>query len=206
MREYDFYIFDLDNTLVDSRTGYEAAFMSTFVDFGIPYDPGRYDDYIRTPLSEIFSRHRPDSPEACSDFVSAVMDAYDGVGPAGLMLFPDAERCLARLSRKGRVLGVVSNAYMSQVMGALSALGIEGMFTSVVGRDSVESPKPDPEPVLLCLSEMGAPPGDSLMVGDSMNDVLAGKGAGVFSVLIDRPGGGFPCGGCDARISSLDEL
>jgi HAD superfamily hydrolase (TIGR01549 family) len=206
MKRYGFYIFDLDNTLIDSRGGYEEAYMAAFEEFGIPYDPVLYNEYVRTPLNLTFSKHYPDSPQRYREFVSAISKTYRKVCLKGVRLFPDAERCLDRMSAAGCELGIVSNSYMPQIKQILANLEIEGMFASVVGRDRVEFSKPDPEPVLLCMSEMYASPGESLMIGDSINDVRAGKGAGLFSVLINRYGEHISCEECDARIESMDEL
>jgi phosphoglycolate phosphatase-like HAD superfamily hydrolase len=206
MKRYGSYIFDLDNTLVDSREGYEKAFMAGFREFDIPYDPALYNEYISTPLSATFSYHYPNSPHLYKEFFSLVMSTYDRTCLSGVRLFPDAERCLDRLSKEGCGFGIVSNSYMSQITPILRRLGVESMFSSVVGKDSVVFFKPDPEPVLLCMKEMGASPKDSVMIGDSINDMIAGKGAGVFSVLIDRDEQNIRCGECDMRIASLDEL
>ena len=206
MKRCDFYIFDLDNTILDSRKGYEEAFIAAFGEFGMPYDPVLYNEYVRTPLRMTFSKYCPDSPNAYGDFVSVVNRTYERTYLNGVRLFPDAERCLCRLSGAGCGLGIVSNSYMKQIAEILARLGVDGMFSSVVGRDRVVFSKPDPEPVLLCMSEMGAPPDGSMMIGDSVNDILAGKGAGLFSVLIDRHGEGVRCDECDAVIGSLDEL
>lgn len=205
MKRYGYYIFDLDNTLVDSRGGYEEAFIIAFEEFGIPYYSALYDEYVRTPLSMTFSKYYPNSPGRYREFVSLVVEVYEKTCLNGVKLFPDAERCLARLADAGCGLGIVSNSYTKQIGEILERLGAEEMFASVVGQDRVGFPKPDPEPVLLCMSEMGAPPSDSVMVGDSVNDILAGRGAGLFSVLINRRGEDIPCE-CDMRIASLDEL
>jgi HAD superfamily hydrolase (TIGR01509 family) len=206
MKEYELYIFDLDNTLVDSRKGYEEAFKAGFGEFNIPYDPALYNEYVRTPLDYIFSKYYPNSPCKYRDFVSIVLTTYERSYLNDVSLFPDAERCLDRLSKKGKVLGVVSNSYTSQICAILSRLGVEGMFASFVGYERVEMPKPDPEPVLLCRSEMGAVPERSVMIGDSVNDILAGKGAGLFSVLIDRYCEDIPCDERDLSVGSLDEI
>jgi phosphoglycolate phosphatase-like HAD superfamily hydrolase len=206
MGSYGFYIFDLDNTLVDSRRGYEEAFTAAFEEFGIPYDPSLYNEYVRTPLSLIFSNHFPNSQHRYREFVTSVTSVYEKTCLNGVRLFPDAERCIDRLLGEGCRLGIVSNSYMKQIKEILFRLGIEDMFSSVVGRDRVEFSKPDPEPVLLCMSEMGASSVDSIMVGDSINDVLAGKGAGLFSALINRYGEDIRCDECDMFIGSLDEL
>jgi HAD superfamily hydrolase (TIGR01509 family) len=206
MKRYDSYIFDLDNTLVDSRSGYEEAFIIAFREYGIPYDPTMYNEYIRTPLSLTFSKYYPNSPCRYRDFVSVIISTYEKTCLNGVKLFPDAERCLERLSSAGCGLGIVSNSYMPQITDILQKLGLDDLFSSVVGQDRVVFPKPDPEPVLLCISEMGALPESTVMVGDSVNDVRAGKGAGISSILINRYGEDVLCDECDMRISSLDEL
>jgi len=206
MRRYGFYIFDLDNTLVDSRKGYEEAYIAAFREFDIPYDPALYDEYVGTPLNMTFSKHHPNSPGTYREFVAHIAGTYERTCLNGVRLFPDAERCLARLSDEGCPLGIVSNSYMPQIEVILERLGVRRMFASVVGRDRVVFSKPDPEPVLLCMSEMGANSGDSIMVGDSVNDVLAGKRAGLSSILINRRGEKVHCEECDGSIGSLDEL
>jgi phosphoglycolate phosphatase-like HAD superfamily hydrolase len=206
MKIFEYYIFDLDNTLVDSREGYEEAFMAGFNEFGIPYEPALYSEYIRTPLSITFSNHCPNSPGSYKDFFSVVMNTYNKTCLNGIRLFPDAERCIDRFSKAGCVMGIVSNSFMSEIELILRTLKVDGLFTSVVGKDRVVIAKPDPEPVLLCMEEMGASPHNSLMVGDSVNDIIAGKGAGLFSVLINRDEQDIRCDECDMRIKSLDEL
>ena len=57
MKKFGSYIFDLDNTLLDSRKGYEEAYIAAFREYDIPYDPSMYNEYIRTPLSYTFSKY-----------------------------------------------------------------------------------------------------------------------------------------------------
>ena len=206
MKGYDFYIFDMDNTIVDSRKGYEEAFKAGFKEFDIPYEPALYNEYVRSPLEYIFSRYYPNSPCKYRDFVSIVLTTYERSYLNEVRLFPDAERCLNRLSNEGKIMGVVSNSYTSQIREILSRLGVSERFSSLVGYERVSLPKPDPEPVLLCMSEMGAGSDRSVMIGDSVNDIAAGKGAGLFTVLINRNCEDISCDECDLFVSSLDEV
>jgi phosphoglycolate phosphatase-like HAD superfamily hydrolase len=206
VKRYGFYIFDLDNTLVDSRKGYEEAFMTGFREFGIPYDPALYHEYIRTPLELIFAEYYPNSPCMYRDFFSLIITTYERTCLNGVGLFPDAERCLDRLAAEGCGLGIVSNSFTAQICQILERLGIDDMFSSVVGFDRVAMPKPDPEPVLLCIKEMGSPPDDTIFIGDSDDDIIAGKRAGLFSVMISRRGNAAPFEECDLCIESMDEL
>jgi len=205
MREYDFYIFDLDNTLVNSRKGYEEAFRAGFKEFDIPYDSALYNEYIRTPLDYIFTKYYPNSPCKYREFVSIILATYERSYMDSVCLFPDAKRCILRLNADGKSIGIVSNSYTEQIANILSKLGVKDMFRSLVGYERVSIPKPDPESVLLCMSEMGASSDNSVMIGDSANDIAAGKAAGLFSVLINRHEEEFCCE-YDVQIRSLDEL
>ena len=158
------------------------------------------------PLDVTFHHLCPGSPCKYRDFVSVFMNTYENSCLNDVKLFPDARRCIEHLHGDGCTMGIVSNSYMPQIVEILLKLGVNGMFASVVGRDRVGFAKPDPEPVLLCMSEMGAEPERTVMTGDSINDILAGKGAGVFSVLINRHGEDISGGEYDALITSLDEL
>ena len=206
MKRYGSYIFDLDNTIVDSSRGYTIAFSRAFEEYGIPYDEEKYNEYIRMPFNTLFSQYYPNSPCKYRDFVSLIVSTYDKTHLDCVRLFPDAEACIDVLVKKERSLGIVSNSYTKHINGILSKLGIIDLFSSVVGTDRVVISKPDPEPVLLCMSEMDSVPGDTIMVGDSDNDVIAGKLAGSDTALVDRTGAVRREESPTFNISSLSEL
>jgi len=62
---------------------------------------------------------------------------------------------------------------------ALETHGIDGYVTAVVGRDTVDTYKPNPEPLLTAIRELSADPGRTLFVGDSERDAEAARRAGV---------------------------
>jgi phosphoglycolate phosphatase len=62
---------------------------------------------------------------------------------------------------------------------ALSVHGLVDDVDAVVGRDSVATHKPDPEPLLATLSAMGVDPASAEFVGDSERDEVAARRAGV---------------------------
>ncbi len=63
----------------------------------------------------------------------------------------------------------------------LDCFGLEKYFHVLVAVDDIRKTKPDPEGVELALNKMGLGPKESIMVGDSPSDILAGKGAGVLT-------------------------
>jgi phosphoglycolate phosphatase-like HAD superfamily hydrolase len=66
----------------------------------------------------------------------------------------------------------------------LDRLGLR--FDAVVTREDAP-PKPAPEPVWLACRRMGLSPSDVLFVGDFEFDMLAGRRAGVRTVLLRNP-------------------
>ena len=63
----------------------------------------------------------------------------------------------------------------------LEAFRLRDSFDAVIGGDDVLNVKPDPEGILLALERMGISASESMMVGDSAADMLAGKRAGVIT-------------------------
>ena len=205
VKEYRTYLFDLDNTVVDSRHGLEISLRAGFGEFGIPYDPARYDEYVATPLRETWDLHRPGDVCGFREFYAVVMGTYDRCYMDSVELFPDARECLEALAAAGKGLGIVSNSYAVHIEEILIRLDVRDVFGSLVGSDSCSHRKPDPQPVMLCLDELGAEPASAVMVGDSPNDVKAGRRAGTDTVFVDR-GGWCPETGSDATVRDLRDL
>ncbi len=61
---------------------------------------------------------------------------------------------------------------------ALETHGLDESVRAVVGRDSVSTKKPDPEPLLAVLRELDVAPGRALFVGDSERDEVTAQRAG----------------------------
>ena len=92
-------------------------------------------------------------------------DGMDGV----LRLLKDHGVRLAVFTGKGRRTANIT----------LEELGIAHYFEMVVTGNDVVRHKPDPEGISRILSAFGVPPGETIMVGDSMADVRASRQAGV---------------------------
>jgi phosphoglycolate phosphatase len=68
---------------------------------------------------------------------------------------------------------------------ALDVHGLAASIDAVVGRDTVPSQKPDPEPLLEALRRLDVPPGDAVFVGDSESDGETADRAGVAFRHVD---------------------
>ncbi len=76
-------------------------------------------------------------------------------------------------------MAVLTNKPIDMTRTILDGLSLSRHFVDVRGGDSFGSKKPDPEGLLRIMNQRRTTPAETLMVGDSVNDVLAGQGAGV---------------------------
>jgi phosphoglycolate phosphatase-like HAD superfamily hydrolase len=84
----------------------------------------------------------------------------------------------------------------------LTRLGLR--FDAVVTREDAP-PKPAPQPVWLACRRMGVPPSAVLFVGDFEFDMVAGRRAGVRTVLLRNPQQSSSAH-ADYTVDSLAEL
>ncbi len=203
-------LFDFDGTLVDASRAICESFNATLKGRGMPRLP---DDAIRPmigrPLRDMFRQVGAASTEEDIDAcVAAYREAFLPRSVALSTLLPGVADAVPRLAHRLR-LGVVTNRMSDGAWRILHAHGLGGHFASVVGIERVRLAKPDPEPVHLALSELGAAPRQAIMVGDTVDDVAAGLRAGVRAVGITTGSTSREAlsqAGAHAVVDRIDEL
>jgi phosphoglycolate phosphatase len=88
-------------------------------------------------------------------------------------------------------MAVLTNKGVSMTREILSGLSLDGYFYEVLGGDSFRTKKPDPEGLLHILRDAGVEAEDAIMIGDSSNDVEAGKAAGTITCGVTYGLGAF---------------
>lgn len=98
--------------------------------------------------------------------------------------FPEVVDTLARLKAHGVLLAVCTNKPTAATLEILRALELEQYFAVVVGGDDTPALKPSPAHIDAVLTRLGVAREEAVMVGDSINDVLAAKGAGLPCIVV----------------------
>ncbi len=96
--------------------------------------------------------------------------------------YPNVIPTLNTLKNKGYRLAIVTNKPFDFVEPILEGLELNGLFELILGGDSLTLKKPDPAPLLYICEKLGVTVEESVMVGDSKNDILAAKACGMQSV------------------------
>lgn len=92
-------------------------------------------------------------------------------------LYPGVSEALEFLKTTGVKIGCVTNKASEFTLPILQDLGIHDFFETVLCGDMVERKKPDPMPLLMSAEKLGVRPQASMMLGDSMSDVMAARAA-----------------------------
>jgi phosphoglycolate phosphatase len=184
------FLFDLDGTLADTLPDIAASCNHVRATFGLP--PAALDavrsfvgDGARTLLRRALAPALPcgDAAEAALDAAFVAYVEHHAVQCTGhARLFAGVADTLRTLQERGHALGVVTNKPERFARPVLAHLGVLGWFGVVVGGDTVTPRKPDAAPVRHALQALGATPAGATLVGDGVQDLRAGKAAGVRTI------------------------
>ena len=81
-----------------------------------------------------------------------------------------------------RQMAVLTNKPVNPARAICDALGLSPYFFQIYGGNSFATKKPDPEGLNTLIAEAGVTPVETLMIGDSDNDILTARRAGAWSI------------------------
>ncbi len=177
-------LFDLDGTLVDSLEDLTDAVNFMLAGFG--KDPlSRADvrnlvgkgarNLVQRALGAELSEHIERGLGLFTEF-NAIHIADKS------RLYPGVRETLETLAENTIPLAIVSNKNEVLSRLILHTLGIDHFFGAICGGDTFPEMKPSPLPLLRVVERFGISPGDAVMVGDSINDIQAGRHAGITTI------------------------
>ena len=174
-------IFDFDGTLGDTRANIIMTMQETMRVLGYPVaGEEAIAATIGLTLEDGFRELFPGLTERdilrCAD---VYRDLFEKNRRKMIpTLFPHVKETLNRLKERGYILSVASSRQSVSLRGFLHDMSVEDCISYILGADNVEKSKPDPEPVLKTLRELGIPAEESLVVGDMPVDIIMGLRAG----------------------------
>jgi len=207
-------VFDLDGTLIDTAPDLMFTLNTVLGEQGLPPLPYEMASSLvgrgaRAMLERGFQADgRPlEEPEASRLFDRFIDHYLDHIADESRP-FPGVIEALDRLEDAGAALAVCTNKRTDLSLAVLDALGLTSRFAAIVGPDLAPRPKPDASHLLRAIELAGGDPARALMVGDSINDVLAARNAKVPVVLVSFGYTDIPPRDmdADALIDGFDEL
>lgn len=178
-------IFDLDGTLVDSARDLAAALnhvlkLAKRPEVDLIQVRCLVGDGARAMIKKGFSETGPLPDDATIDLILEEFLAYylENITEKTIV-FPGALSVIKKLTDRGIPLGLCTNKAIKLTNKLMTEIGLADYFSAIVGGDSFDYRKPDPRHLTSTLDLMGCTVKGAVMIGDSINDILAAKGADI---------------------------
>jgi len=178
-------LFDLDGTLIDSRSDLSNSINLMLTDLGRPpldeTTVGRFVGdgvrvLVRRCLTATDPQHKPPAVDLHAKGVELMHRHYADEMFKTTSLYPHVAETLAALDNKLKAVVTSKESRFTKLI--LEHFDIARYFHAIVGGDTTPARKPDPAPVLEALRLLDGSAADAVMVGDSENDINGGRAAG----------------------------
>ena len=184
-------LIDLDGTLVDTAHDFTAALNGMLA--GLHARPIEHAEVLRyigkgsEHLIACVLAPRFTAADAQALFQQA-FDSYQleyaQINGRHTELYPEVKNGLDRLRAGGIKLACVTNKPHRFAVELLRHYALLDYFAVVYGGDSWPRKKPDPLPMVEACRALGVAAANAVAIGDSENDALAAKAAGIWSLAV----------------------
>jgi phosphoglycolate phosphatase len=124
------------------------------------------------------------SYELFSKALDIFLDYYSKNLIVHTKLYPKVKKTLDELQKRDYTFALVTNKPYSFVEPMLKKLELESYFKLFIGGDSLDKRKPDPKPLFHTCKKLGFEIENSIMIGDSKNDIIAANNANMDSIAL----------------------
>ena len=186
-------LFDLDGTLVDSLPDLHYGVQQVCRKWGLgdieQEEVGRYVGKGVVHLARCVLRSMmPAASDLMVDrFVLDYVDALAVAGNQRTRALPGVKDGLEMLRSDGFKLCLVTNKAGRLVKDVLECTELASFFPPQfrISPEDVQTPKPAPDMLLLGADRMHSKPSECVMIGDSRNDALSARAAGMPVILLE---------------------
>lgn len=182
-------LFDLDGTLLDTVADLAEAANRTLAEMHRP--PRTLEqirDFVGKGIPHLVRRCMTEGSVATEDEIAQAVVCfrrhYAEVNGLHSRLFPGVAETLDALRALGRPMGCVTNKAAAFTVPLLERMRIAAYFSAVVSGDTLAVKKPDPAVLHHACALLGVDSAQALMIGDSANDALAARAAGMPVLLV----------------------
>lgn len=207
-------IFDLDGTLIDTAPDLMTSLNHVMNLNGLEHVTFEDMTWLvgqgaKVMIERAWALHNhPSSPEQLETAFDAFLINYAADMPGKSLPYPGLLKALDRLDAAGMRLAVCTNKTEALARKLLDALELTSRFVAITGGDTFAVRKPHGDHILGTIEMAGGSARNAVMVGDSVNDILAAQNAGVPTIAVpfgysDKPVTDF---NPDLVIAHFDEL
>lgn len=175
-------LFDLDGTIIDSTEAILESFEKAYASVGVEVPANeKIKALIGLPLDIMFEKLGVEEGNVIT-YVNAYKEHYRTIHTQKTVLLPNAKEAIEFAYQYAR-LGIVTTKTSEYSRILLEHFDLMHYFDVLIGREEVEHPKPNPEPVNKALKTLGHRIGQvAYFVGDTDVDMIAADEAEIGCV------------------------
>ena len=198
MSEIDTILFDFDGTVMNTNDVIIASWQHTFrtID-GKEHEVSEITRTFGEPIVITMKKKFPAVP--VEESLQIYRDYQQDIFGDMVKLFPGMKELIRELRVTGYKTALTTSRTKKTAYAALEKFELTDLFDVVITCDDTNAHKPDPEPVLITLDKLGSKPEKSVMLGDTMYDIMCARNAGVISILV-----GWAVAPTKEEISGMD--
>lgn len=187
MNKIENLIFDLDGTLIDSSEGVVSAVNYSLRQMGENEQPPEIiKRYIGYPLSKMYPDFSDKPvPELYKHFQTKAKETI----VSSTRLLDGVQDTLNKLKDEHYRLAIATTKIKNHVDGIIDKFDWHNLILCASGGDEVKQVKPAPDIFELTLEKMNGKIENSIVIGDTENDILAARAIGIKSVGVTSPYG-----------------
>ncbi|MEX1668138.1 phosphoglycolate phosphatase [Zhongshania guokunii] len=186
-RELEAILFDLDGTLIDSVPDLAAALDASLEQLNyVPAGVNRVRGWVGNGARKLVQRglafalevpEKSLDPSLIDQLLAVFFEHYGEQTCEQTVLYPGVREALTHWHTQGIKMACVTNKPARFSEPILAHFGLQELMPVLVGGDTLAVRKPDPAPLLLACEQLGVAVANTVMVGDSVNDVAAARAA-----------------------------
>ncbi|PKO99406.1 MAG: phosphoglycolate phosphatase [Bacteroidetes bacterium HGW-Bacteroidetes-9] len=179
--------FDLDGTLIDSKSGIFNSLQCTLEEIGIPSSdwPGDFNPFIGPPLRISFKTLFGFDDDMAEKATNIYRKYYSSNGIQEFDIFPGIAEALTALHKSGFSISLVTSKAEVYASAIIQETGFSAIFQTISGCELNGDRSDKAELIMYTLNKLGINPSpEILMIGDRNHDLIGARTARISSAAV----------------------
>ena len=178
-------IFDLDGTLIDSRTDLAEGINHMRMHFELsPLLFETVGGYIGNGVRLLVERSLQGAAVDFEEALQVYINYYYSHLTVHTTLYEGVAEGIPQLAAAGHKLALLTNKPGDPSREILKHFGLDGYFDTIIGGGDIDKLKPEPEGILHIMKITAMNSSNAWMVGDHYTDLAAAENAGIKSAFV----------------------